>query len=353
MHGLVLHLSGFPRPSPLLFVRDELYIRCFLKPVRFQAQPQTLFSCLAGAYLRLQVLMRSREATPFPSGGYMPKSSRLSTGARRRMKEIALRMQSRMRKLGYSQERLSDNCSIKAGEIFSESDQPTLRRDRIAKILMNLQHRQGSSAATTISDAELLILSRSLRCSVEWLSGRGLDEDPVVWNVLTEPERGTHLLQLIEEYEDRAAESTVWSEYLLCSFTTEEFMIAFHRAHFGEMDTAGVTRDKRELVEFFNKTGRARRKRVLKPGRRFVFTGLIYESELERAAKGAGVYRYIPRVVRRSSFDHLVRVLKDPALRMNLVIVSDQKARSAKTAWRDHETVGVMGDLFSLWNYHS
>ena len=283
----------------------------------------------------------------------MPQSSRYSTGARGRIREIALRMQSRMRKLGYSQEELSKICSVQAGELYSEAEQPKLRRDRISKILMNLQAHPGSSVATTISDAELIVLGRALKCSVEWLSGRGLEEDPIVWNVLTEPERGAHLLQLMEEYEELAGESSVWSEYLLCSFTTEEFMVAFHGAHFGEMDTAGVTRDKRELVEFFNKTGRARRKRVLKPGRRFVFTGLIYESELERAAKGVGVYRYIPRVVRRSSFDHLVSVLKDPALRMNLVIVSDQKARSAKTAWRDHETVGVMGDLFSLWNYHS
>jgi len=83
-------------------------------------------------------------------------------------------------------------------------------------------------------------------------------------------------------------------------------MIAFHRAHFGEMHTAGVAQDKRELVEFFNKTGRVRRKRILKSGRRFVFTGLIYESELERAVKGAGVYGYIQKLFRRSSFDHLL-----------------------------------------------
>jgi len=176
----------------------------------------------------------------------MPQSSRYSTGARGRIKEIALRMQSRMRKLDYSQEKLSKACSIVAGELYSEAEQPTLRRDRIAKILMNLQHRTGSSVATTISDAELLVLARALKCSVEWLSVRGLEENPIVWNVLSEPERGAHLLQLMEEYEDRAGESTVWSEYPLCSFTTEDLMVAFHRAHFGEMDTAGVTKDKRE-----------------------------------------------------------------------------------------------------------
>src|SRR5207253_2605720 len=72
-----------------------------------------------------------------------------------------------------------------------------------------------------------------------------------------------------------------------------------------------------------------------------------------RMANGAGVYGSISKVVRKASFDHLVKVLNDPALKMNLVIVSDQKARSVKATWRDHETVGVMGELFSLWNYHS
>lgn len=283
----------------------------------------------------------------------MPKSSRLSSGAHRRIKEIALRIQSRMRKLGYSQEKLSQICSLVAAELSTDPDHPTLRRDRIAKILMNLQHRPGSSVAITISDAELLVLARALKCSIEWLSGRGLDEDPVVWNVLAEPERAAQFLHLLEEYEERADETTVWSEYLLCSFTTEEFMVAFHRAHFAEMDTAGVTNDKRQLVEFFNKTGRARRGRVLKPGRSFIFTGLIYESELQRVINGKGVYGAIPRLIRKASFEHIVNVLTDPTLKMNLVIVDDSRTLRARGAWRDHETVGVMGELFSLWNYHS
>jgi hypothetical protein len=38
---------------------------------------------------------------------------------------------------------------------------------------------------------------------------------------------------------------------------------------------------------------------------------------------------------------------------MNLVIVDDGTKLRAKTAWQDYETVGVMGGLFSLWNYHS
>jgi hypothetical protein len=257
-----------------------------------------------------------------------------------------------MRQLRLTASQLSDACSIAAGHL-ERDEQPGLRRDRIAKILMNCQPQPGSSAANRISYEEMLILARALRVSVEWLSVQTENEEPVVWNLLAQPERATHLLHLLGEYEERAGESTVWSEYLLCSFTTEEFMVAFHRAHFGEMDTAGVTKDRRHLVDFFNKTGLARRKRVLRPGRAYTFTGLIYDSELRRMVAGDGVYRSIPKTVRKASLIHAARVLEEPDLKMKLVIVDDKKELRAKAAWRDHETVGVMGELFSLWNYHS
>lgn len=283
----------------------------------------------------------------------MPKSSRFFTSTRAQIKETALRIQSRMQRLGYSQEKLSELCGIVGGELYSEAGQPSLRRDRIAKILMNLQIEPGSSVATAVSDAELRTLALALKCSVEWLSGRGLDDDPVVWNLLTEQERGTHILHLLEEYEERAGESIVWSEYLMCSFTTEDFMVAFHRAHFGEMDTGGMTNDKRQLVEFFNRAGYARRKRILNRNRGFRFTNIIYESELQRLVAGTGIYRSIGRAIRIASLNHLVTVLEDPTFKMSLMIVNDQGPLKAKAAWRDYETVGVLGDFLSFWNYHS
>ncbi len=283
----------------------------------------------------------------------MFNSSYFSAGAGKRMKGIALRIQSRMRRLNLSASQLSDVCSVVVSKLDENTDLPGLRRDRIAKILMNSKSLPEKAAAKAISDVELTILARALKCSAAWLSGKGLDEDPIVWNALTEPERGAHVLHLIEEYEERAGESTVWSEYPLCSFTTEEFMVAFHRAHFSEMDTAGITRDKQQLVDLFNRTGRVRRKRVLSRNRNFSFTSMIYESDLKRMAAGSGVYRSIGKEVRKATLNHAARVIEDPAFKMSLVIVDDQKAPRAKVAWRDHETVGVMGDLFSLWNYHS
>jgi hypothetical protein len=282
----------------------------------------------------------------------MSKSSRFSTGPRRQMKEIALRIQGRMRALGYSAGQLSKECSIVAANLHN-AEQPSLGRDRVAKILMNCKASPGTSAAIVISHKEMEIVARALKVSVEWLSVQTDNEEPIVWNVLTQPERSTHVLHLLEEYEERAGESTVWCEYLLCSFTTEEFMGRFHRAHFGEMDSSGVTKDKRQLVDFFDRTGRARRKRVLRADRAFTFTGLIYESELQRIVAGEGLYRSISKLLRKATFGHIAQVLTDSAMKMNLVIVNDEDVCRAKLAWRDHETVRVMGELFSLWNYHS
>ncbi len=258
-----------------------------------------------------------------------------------------------MRQLGLSAGQLSDACSIAASKIEHDTEQPGLRRDRIAKILMNCQSHPGRGAASRISNQEMLVLAQALRVSVEWLLVQTENQEPVVWNVLAQPERATHLLHLLGEYEERAGESTVWSEYLLCSFTTEEFMVAFHQAHFGEMDTAGVTKDRRQLVDFYNKTGRARRKRVLNPNRPYTLTGLIYDSELRRMIAGDGIYRSISNTVRKASLMHAARVLEEPDLKMKLVIVDDKRELRAKVAWRDHEAVGVMGELSSLWNYHS
>jgi len=58
-------------------------------------------------------------------------------------------------------------------------------------------------------------------------------------------------------------------------------------------------------------------------------------------------------MARKATLEHIAQVLKRSELKMNLVIVNAEKACRAKVAWRDYETVGVMGDLFSLWNYHS
>jgi hypothetical protein len=248
---------------------------------------------------------------------------------------------------------LSKECSVVAAEVTEDEDCPSLSRPRIAKILMNRGSSPGRSAARVISRSELIILARALKVSVEWLSGQKDNEDPIVWNVLAEPERARDLLHLLEEYEEQFGEIFVWGEYLICSFMTEEFMHAFHEAHFGEMDTFGNGRDKIRLVQFFNQMGNSRRRRNLKLGRSFTFTSLIYDSELLRIVSGSDVYRSISKAVRKRCLENLAAILNNPLLKMELVVLDDAKSAKIKAAVRDYETLGVVGETFSMWSYHS
>jgi hypothetical protein len=283
----------------------------------------------------------------------MSKASRSQAIDPSLMNLIAKRIHRRMQKLGFTHSELSEQCSIAGTHISTDAERPSLSRERISKILMNRHDRPNKNAARSLTQLEINILANVLEVSVEWLRGDGLEKDGVVWNVLAEPQRGAQLLHLLEEYEDLAGESLVWSEYPLCSFTTETFMTAFHRAHFGEMHNFGITKDKHALVDFFNQAGRARRKRILRTGRSFSLRNLIYKSEIERIAGGADVYRDMPTAVRRGALKHMASVMTDSELKMELVIVEDERIKTLESSWRDYETFGVMGELFSVWNYHS
>lgn len=283
----------------------------------------------------------------------MSKASRSQAIDPALMKLVAERIYSRMRKLGLTQTALSEKCSIQGAHLTENEPPPSLGRERISKILMNRHERPNENAARSMSQGEFRALARVLKVSVEWLCGDGLDEDGVIWNVLAEPHRGAHLLHLFEEHEDRADDSIVWSEYPLCSFMSLEFMAAFHQAHFADVDTLGVTKDRTSLVDFFNKAGNARRQRILRPGRPFELVNLVYRSEVERIARGEGVYRSISPRLRKRNFEHLIRVSSDRALKMEFVIVDDEKVARLERPLRDYETVGVIGKILSIWNYHS
>lgn len=283
----------------------------------------------------------------------MPKTSRFFSLEQSHISEIAVRIERRMRKLGLTVSELSEKCSVVAAELIDDDESPSLSRPRIAKILMNRRSSSARSAARVISGSELMILARALEVSVEWLSGQGDNEDPIVWNVLAEPERAAHLLHLLEEHEESTSETIIWAEYLLSPFVTEEFMYAFHEAHYGEVDTFGIGKDKSRLVQFFNKMGKNRRHRVLRPERSFTFTSLIYNSELRRMAAGTEVYRSLSRGMRKRCLENLASILTKPSLKMGLVIIDDAKAGKIKATLRDYETVGVVDEVFSMWNYHS
>jgi len=285
----------------------------------------------------------------------MPQASRFSSLLPSLVTKIALRVRNRMNKLGLNEGELARHCNQVAQELFPDGERPRMSRERIAKILMNCKARPEKSAARVISSQEIAILSRTLKVSPEWLAGQEDNRDPVFWNPLAEPQRAEHILHLLEEYEEKTGEIIVWAEFLLCSLLTPEFMHEFHEAHFAELDPLGLYETKQKAVQTFDLMGNARRKRLFdaKRARTYSFTQLIFLSELEKIVKGTFECSRISQELRKSCLKNLQRIVADRSLRIDLIVVRDSDARDIQKTFRDYGSLGVCGDKFTMWGYHS
>jgi len=172
-----------------------------------------------------------------------------------RLQNTAKRIHSRMRCLGLNETELSARCSLAAIKLFEDAEVPILTRDRVSKILMNRQDAPAKSAARVVTDAELTVLAQVLQVSTEWLLGQEQNRDPVVWNVLANPDRVIEFANLFQAYEEVAKENRVWSQSPMYSFGSEAFVHAFNQAHYGRQPG---TPNRKPLVDFYNGIARIR-----------------------------------------------------------------------------------------------
>lgn len=266
-----------------------------------------------------------------------------------RLQNAANKICSRMRFLGINETELSERCSLAAIRLFEDSEVPGLTRDRVSKILMNRQGVPAKSAARVITHAELTVLAQVLQVSIEWLLGQEQNRDPVVWNVLANPDRVIEFAHVFQAYEEIGRENRVWSTSPMYSFTTEAFAHAFNHAHYGKQPGIPNTRP---LVEFYNRMARIRRKWILRPDRSFKYTNLITQSDFEDITCGKGVFSVISKTILTRNLDVMIDVITDPSLRMELVILNDATA-DALEASRTYEFVAAVDNLFSVWGYHN
>jgi hypothetical protein len=267
-----------------------------------------------------------------------------------RLRKIADRINSRMQSLGLNETELSDQCSLIAAHIFEDASAPALTRDRISKILMNRQDAPAKSAARVITFPEFAVLADVLKVSVEWLMVQERNQDPVVWNVLAKPGRVSTFTNLLQEYEELAKETIVWSQYPMHSYRSEAFSHAFNHVHFGQKVGIG---DTRPLIEFANSVDRVRRKWLLRLNRSFEYTSLIYQSDLEHAICGQGVSSAISKTILIRNLDVMIDVISNPLLKLNLLILKDEDLSLRGSALENYEILGSVGNLFSVWNYHN
>ena len=266
-----------------------------------------------------------------------------------RLRHTANKIYSRMRFLGLNETQLSERCSLASIHLFEDAEVPSLTRDRVSKILMNRQDVPAKSAARIITHAELTVLANVLKVSVEWLIGQEENRDPVVWNVLANPDRVLNFVHLLQEYEILGNETKVWSQYPMYTYTSEAFVHAFNHVHYGRKPGMANTRP---LVEFYNRVARLRRKWILRPNRPFQYTNLIYQSHFEHVTCGAGVFSAISKTILTRNLDVMIDVITNPSLKLKLVILKDAHPTDLE-ALRDYEILSTVDNLFSVWDYHN
>jgi len=266
-----------------------------------------------------------------------------------RLQNTANKIHSRMRSLGLNETELSERCSAAAIHLFEDGEVPGLTRDRLSKILMNRQRVPARSAARVITHTELAVLAQVLQVSSDWLLGQEQNRDPVVWNVLANPDRAVEFANLFQAYEELGKENRVWSQSPMYSFGSEAFAHAFNHAHYGRQPGIPNTRP---LVEFYNKMARIRRKWLLRPDRSFKYTNLINQSHFENVTCGKGIFSGISITILIRNLDVLIDLITNPLLKMELVILDDENTFTLE-ALRNYQFVAAVDNLFSVWGYHN
>jgi hypothetical protein len=277
----------------------------------------------------------------------MPGYSAISPAAAR-LKHTAKKIYSRMQYLGLNETELSERC-LAAIHMFEDLDLPSLTRDRISKILMNRREAPAKSSARVITHGELAVLANVLKVSIEWLMGQEKNRDPVVWNVLAQPDRVLTFSHLLQEYEEMGKESVCWSQFPMCMFTSDDFSHAFNHVHYSQKLALGNTKP---LSEFYNSVARVRRKWILKSNRSFAYTNLIYQSHFEEVTCGQGVFSRISKAILRRNLDVMTDVIANPSFDVKLVILKDEDL-TLRNSLRNYEVLGTVDNLISVWNYHN
>ncbi|HXU39622.1 MAG TPA: hypothetical protein VN937_24935 [Blastocatellia bacterium] len=259
-----------------------------------------------------------------------------------------------MNELGLNQTELAARCDRVAQDMFPDGEQPQISRERIARILMHCKACPGKSAARVISHQEARVLSVVLQVSPEWLFGQEEARDLVLWDPLVDPKRAKHILHLITEHEDKASEILVWAESLMCSLQTPDFMHEHHEAIFTTPDVLGAHDEKRKLVQMYDNLGNDQRKRLLDPKPKHrKLVQFIFESDLEKLARGKAKYAGMRTQVRKACLENLDRIVSEPSLGVELRTINDEDAARVSGVFRDYDWVGVFDSSLVLWRYHS
>jgi len=278
----------------------------------------------------------------------LPRLTRLAGAREERLRAVALRIRNRMNRLRLSESELARRCSLLPG---SDRDPPS--RDRLAKLLMNCKRAPEKSAAKLITAEELSTIADVLEVSFEWLVGQHPPHDPVYWDLLADPRRADHVLHLLSEHEDSSGEVLFWADHLRPPLTTPGFMRTYNRSLVEDLPFAWTSAEKKTAAETLDRIGEARRRRVFGTGRGYIYTQVIFLSDLERYVDARDEYARIPKALREECLRELASLVSEQRPRVSLCIVDGDSASRVVRALGGYRTLCVFGLAFTLWEYRS
>jgi len=280
-----------------------------------------------------------------------PNSSNILRGP---IPEIAEKVWKRRNDLGFSANRLADECTESVfvlSQLFPERNYEEFNNFDSAKILhleMARRSLQGAGIPKTVPIEEIEIMAYALRVPPDYLMGHRNSRNPIIWDPLFDSDQTEHIKTLMKTYEEKTGEFIGWAEFLPCSYETKEFMECHHEAMFAKLPQ----KSRSLVVNKFNEIGNSRRLRLLRPNRSYSFALLICLSDLRKIAIGDDEYQFISAEMRRECFRNLGRILSDASLNLNMIVAEDEEVRQLMELVRDTDGIIVMGDEYTQWRLH-
>lgn len=330
------------------------------RPLRLPKQSPAQAYCSGTVRARLCVATHRRNDIYFRSPnlrfGFKELSKPIGTYEVRKgpLPELARRIKLCLSNQRLSSTRLARRCDDAAQVLhqkFPEREYGGFRidDDKLRHLLMWSSDEPKKSALKSIEVEVIEIIAQALHVPADYLLGTRYRRNAILWDPLCDSDEAEHIIHLMNIYEEEAGEFVGWAEFLPCSLETPEFMAKHHEAIFQNIEP----RQRRVIVDKFNRIGNARRSRLFDPKRTHSFTELLYLSDLERIVKGAGEYSRIDPELRKTCLLELKDLISQPSLRINLVIAKDDEVGPLRQLSRDCDGIVVNKDKHTHWRTHA
>lgn len=254
--------------------------------------------------------------------------------------EIGKKVKEKREELGYSQDKLADECAKASGNGDVVWD-----REKIAKI----EGDGKEYGVREITPEKLEALACALGVSEQWLRG-GTEKGMVYADPLLNPRHALEVLDLLSRYGKDAKELLGWARFLPCSLETQEFMEAHHASLFKGQPNS------KTLIETYNGIGKQRLERLRNagPNRPWVFYQLMFATDIRKIAEGTGEYVGISQNLRQACLQNLIGLIENESWKIHLIIDDDSETNSAFQFFLQlYDSLVIFDKNLAIWRTYS